>query len=336
MAHGRNARPLRCAAISVPRARRRSPIPAPMAPYRGVSRPVITFALERLMDKAAAAFGIDPIEIRRRNLIDKFPYTSATGLVFDEAPTKRRMEMAVKAIDLPAFRARQKQARAQGPPSRDRLCDVFRAHRLWQPGLRRARHGDHARLGNRASSPSIPPASSRRASAPRRTARACAPRWRRSSPTKSASTPQLIKVVHGDTDRAPYGWGTFASRSLVISGGASLIAARKMRAKLIKIASHMLEAAAGRHRAGGRHRRRSPAPTARSPIATHGARRLSPDPSLQGRDRARPDRDRHLRSAGHVLQCLPCRHRRGRRRDRPRRRSRNSWWPRTPAASSIR
>ena len=53
----------------------------------------------------------------------------------------------------------------------------------------------------------------------------------------------MIKVVHGDTDTAPYGWGTFASRSLVISGGASLIAARKIRAKLIKIASHMLEAA---------------------------------------------------------------------------------------------
>jgi carbon-monoxide dehydrogenase large subunit len=49
--------------------------------------------------------------------------------------------------------------------------------------------------------------------------------------------------VHGDTDTAPYGWGTFASRSLVISGGATLIAARKVRAKLIKIASHMLEAA---------------------------------------------------------------------------------------------
>jgi carbon-monoxide dehydrogenase large subunit len=58
-------------------------------------------------------------------------------------------------------------------------------------------------------------------------------------------TPHLIKVVHGDTDRAPYGWGTFASRSLVISGGATLIAARKVRAKLIKIASHLLEAAPG-------------------------------------------------------------------------------------------
>lgn len=56
-------------------------------------------------------------------------------------------------------------------------------------------------------------------------------------------TPEMIKVVHGDTDRAPYGWGTFASRSLVISGGATLIAARKLRAKLIRIAGHMLEAA---------------------------------------------------------------------------------------------
>ena len=55
----------------------------PMAPYRGVSRPVITTALERLMDAAAAEFGMEPVEIRRRNLIEKFPYTSVTGLVFD-------------------------------------------------------------------------------------------------------------------------------------------------------------------------------------------------------------------------------------------------------------
>src|SRR5204862_1346350 len=83
-------------------------------PYRGVSRPVITFALERLMDKAAAAFGIDPVDIRRRNLIDRFPYTSAMGLVFDEASYRETLEMAVRAVDLPAFRARQTAARAKG------------------------------------------------------------------------------------------------------------------------------------------------------------------------------------------------------------------------------
>jgi carbon-monoxide dehydrogenase large subunit len=56
------------------------------------------------------------------------------------------------------------------------------------------------------------------------------------------TSPDRIKIVHGDTDRTPYGWGTFASRSLVIGGGATLLAARKVRAKLIKIAGVMLEA----------------------------------------------------------------------------------------------
>ena len=102
----------------------------------------------------------------------------------------RRWKWRSTAIDLPAFRARQKAARAARPLSRHRLCDLLRAHRLRQPGVRRARHGDHAGLGNGRSRPWIRPASSRRGSARRRTARGCARRSRRSSPTRSASTPQ--------------------------------------------------------------------------------------------------------------------------------------------------
>ena len=86
----------------------------PMAPYRGVSRPVITFTIERLMDKAAAAFGLDPIEIRRRNLIKTFPYTSAMGLVFDEATYVETMDAAVEAADVPGLpRAPGRGARAR-------------------------------------------------------------------------------------------------------------------------------------------------------------------------------------------------------------------------------
>ena len=93
----------------------------PMAPYRGVSRPVITFALERLMDKAAAAFGIDPVEIRRRNLIDRFPYTSAMGLVFDEASYRQTLEMAVeRSRSAGVSRAADEGARRR-PLSRHRL-----------------------------------------------------------------------------------------------------------------------------------------------------------------------------------------------------------------------
>ena len=69
-----------------------------MAPYRGVSRPVITLAIERLMDKAATAFGLDTDEIRRRNLIKTFPYKSATGLVFDEGTYVETLDQAASSF----------------------------------------------------------------------------------------------------------------------------------------------------------------------------------------------------------------------------------------------
>ena len=58
-------------------------------------------------------FGLEPVEIRRRNLIEKFPYTSATGLVFDEGSYRQTLDMASEALDVPAFRQRQRQARAE-------------------------------------------------------------------------------------------------------------------------------------------------------------------------------------------------------------------------------
>ena len=214
----------------------------PMAPYRGVSRPVITFAIERLMDKAAAALAIDPVEIRRRNLVKSFPYTTATGLVLDPASYVETMEAAVKAGDLSSFRARQSKARAQG-----------RYH-----GLGVATFAERTGYGT--------PAFAARGME-------ITPGWEKVELTMDPSgfvearigasphgqglrttlaqiiadeigiEPSQIAIVHGDTDRTPYGFGTFASRSLVISGGAALIAAGKVRVKLIKLASHLLEAA---------------------------------------------------------------------------------------------
>src|SRR6266702_3647205 len=78
-----------------------------MAPYRGVSRPMLTFSMERLMEVAATRLGIGSVEIRRRNLISAFPHRSPTGLVYDEGSYRQAMEVAVKAVDLPAFRAQQ-------------------------------------------------------------------------------------------------------------------------------------------------------------------------------------------------------------------------------------
>ena len=215
----------------------------PMAPYRGVSRPVITMALERLMDRAAAQFGLDPVEIRRRNLIDKFPYTSATGLVFDEGTYRQTLDMAVKALDLPGFRQRQRHARSEGRYLGIGFATFSERTGYGTPAF--AARGMGVTPGWETVELTMDPSGcveARIGASPHgqglRTTLA------QLIADQLGLSPDRIKVVHGDTDRTPYGWGTFASRSLVIAGGASLLAARKVRAKLIRIAGSLLEAAA--------------------------------------------------------------------------------------------
>jgi carbon-monoxide dehydrogenase large subunit len=215
----------------------------PMAPYRGVSRPVITLALERLMDTAAAHFGIDPIDIRRRNLITTFPYTSATGLVFDEGSYRQTLDMAIEALDLPRFRERQRAARQAGRYLGIGFATFSERTGYGTPAF--AARGMGVTPGWETVELAMDPSGYvevRIGASPHgqglRTTLA------QLVADELALPPERIKVVHGDTDRTPYGWGTFASRSLVIAGGASVLAARKVRAKLVKMASRLLEAAA--------------------------------------------------------------------------------------------
>jgi carbon-monoxide dehydrogenase large subunit len=215
----------------------------PLAPFRGVSRPVITFAIERLMDKAAAAFGLEPSEIRRRNLIDRFPYTSVTGLVFDEASYRQTLEIAVAAIDLPGFRARQQAARAQGRFLGIGLATFSERTGYGTPAF--AARGMEITLGWETVDLAMDPSGfveARIGASPH--GQGLRTTLGQIIADQLGIAPERIRIVHGDTDRTPYGFGTFASRSLVISGGAILLAARKMQTKLIKIASHLLEASA--------------------------------------------------------------------------------------------
>jgi carbon-monoxide dehydrogenase large subunit len=214
-----------------------------MAPYRGVSRPVITTAIERLMDKAAAAFGVSPVEIRKRNLIGHFPYTSATGLVFDEGSYLQTLEQAAGIADLPSFRAQQSEARSRGIYHGIGFATFSERTGYGSPAF--AARGMEITPGWERVEIEMDPSG-------RIEARIGASPHGQGLRTTLAQiiadevgvTPQEVRVVHGDTDRTPYGWGTFASRSLVIAGGASLLAARKIRHKLLIAASHVLEAAA--------------------------------------------------------------------------------------------
>ena len=96
---------------------------APMAPYRGVSRPQIVLVLERLLQKAARELDLDPVEIRRRNLIpdDAFPYTTPAGLVIDRGLLPR-VARALRGHARLRRRPRRAAPRARrGPAARRRL-----------------------------------------------------------------------------------------------------------------------------------------------------------------------------------------------------------------------
>src|SRR6202007_1400418 len=154
------------------------------------------------------------------------------------------LEMAVKAVDVPAFRKRQREAREKGRYLGIGFATFSERTGYGSPAF--AARGMEITPGWETVTLPVDPSGfieARIGSSPHgqglRTTLA------QIIADEIGVEPQMIRVVHGDTDRAPYGWGTFASRSLVISGGATLIAAQKVRAKLLKLAGHLLEAAEG-------------------------------------------------------------------------------------------
>jgi carbon-monoxide dehydrogenase large subunit len=211
-----------------------------MAPYRGVARPMLTFTMERMMDVAAKRLGIDPIEIRRRNLIESFPHRSPTGLVYDEGSYKEAMEVAVKALDVPAFRKRQAEARAAGryvgigfsvfsertgygtPAYAARGMDIVPGYELVECAMDPSGFVE-VRIGSSPHGQGLKTALAQLIS------------------DELGVDPSKVRVISGDTDATPYGWGTFASRSMVIAGGACKIAAGKVATRLKIIAAAMME-----------------------------------------------------------------------------------------------
>jgi aerobic carbon-monoxide dehydrogenase large subunit len=89
---------------------------APMAAYRGAGRPIMSYALERLVEHAAFELGIDPAEFRRKSFIpkDKFPYRIAAGFEYDCGDFAGVMDKAVKEADWVGFSERKKRSAARG------------------------------------------------------------------------------------------------------------------------------------------------------------------------------------------------------------------------------
>jgi carbon-monoxide dehydrogenase large subunit len=228
------------------RARAVSTNKAPMAPYRGVARPQFTFVMERLMQKAAKRLRLGAAEIRRRNLItaDEFPYKSPTGVVYDPGSYIECLEMCAEALDLGTWGQRQEEARFEGrliglgfSCFAERTGYGTRAFALRKMGITPGLDNAHLRM-DPSGNVTVMVGTCGHGQGHQTTLAQIAA-------DELGIDPGSVSVRQGDTEATPYGWGTFASRSAVIGGGATKRAAAILAERVKEVASHLLEASPG-------------------------------------------------------------------------------------------
>ncbi|HVW33264.1 MAG TPA: molybdopterin cofactor-binding domain-containing protein, partial [Acidimicrobiia bacterium] len=241
---------------------------SPAGPYRGVARPATVHVMERLLDHAAGRLGLDPVEIRRVNLITpkEIPYTSATRLVHDSRTYGTCFDAVLERLDYEAFRREQAAARAAGR----RLGVGFAVYNELTGMGRKASPGPGTaiRPGHEIVTVRIDPQGGATV------VTGCSAQGQGIETTFAliaADTLGLpyddVSVRLGDTAAGGFGFGAFASRQGVIGGGAVLRAGEAVRAKVLRIAAHLLEAAPGDLTVDGGLVRAVDAPSRSVPVA---------------------------------------------------------------------
>ena len=215
----------------------------PVDAYRGAGRPEACYLLERMMDAAAAALKMDPVEIRRKNFIPKFDngYQTKVALTYDSGDYGPPLDKVLAMLDYKKFRADQAAARAQGRlmgigfSTYIEACSIAPSKvvgslgaqaGLWESGKVQVHPtgkvsvftGSHSHgQGHETTMAQIV--------------------------ADSLGIPMDdIEIVHGDTGRVPFGMGTYGSRSASVGGTAIVMSLDKIKEKGKKIAAHLLEA----------------------------------------------------------------------------------------------
>ncbi|GAA1291949.1 xanthine dehydrogenase family protein molybdopterin-binding subunit [Pseudonocardia aurantiaca] len=209
---------------------------APTGPYRGVSRPQYVMVVERLMERAARELGIDPVEVRRRNLITVFPYTGINGITYDPGSYRESLDLCEHVLrDEGWYDVRAEQGRVIGIgyacfSERTGYGSGAFAQRRMQvvPGF----DISEVRMDTSGSLVVTTGTLSHGQSHETTMAQIVADRL--------GVDLSRVKIVQGDTDRVTYGFGSFASRSITIGGSAAAAASVKLGDQLREIAAHLL------------------------------------------------------------------------------------------------
>ncbi|MEO7125555.1 MAG: xanthine dehydrogenase family protein molybdopterin-binding subunit [Nakamurella sp.] len=221
---------------------------APTAPYRGVSRPQIVIVMERLMESAARRLGLDPVEVRLRNLIqpDEFPYTGPNGVTYEKGSYRESLELCTQAIEHAGWKSGPTTVPA---PITGSPREVLRGIGIACFSERSAygtetmgQRSMHMTPGYDVVHISMDPSGEVTV-----TAGTCGhgqgheTTFAQIVADQLSINPDQVKVREGDTDLSSYGWGTWGSRSLVIGGGAAHLAAGKLADRIKRVAADLME-----------------------------------------------------------------------------------------------
>jgi aerobic carbon-monoxide dehydrogenase large subunit len=200
-----------------------------------------SFAIERGMDILARKLDMDPVELRRLNFIKKeqFPYPSPLGFVYDSGDYEATTRKALDIIGYDELRKEQAEKRKSGE-----LMGIGVSTFTEIVGAGPGKHFDilGIKMFDSAEIRIHPTGSGIVRTGTRHQGQGHETTWAQIVAEELGLDPQELLVEEGDTDTAPYGLGTYASRSTPVAGGALALAARRIREKAKKIAAHLMEA----------------------------------------------------------------------------------------------
>jgi carbon-monoxide dehydrogenase large subunit len=216
----------------------------PVEAYRGAGRPEATFMIERMIELLADELKMDPAELRLKNMIPAFAngHTVVTGLVYDSGDYPAGLRKVLDHVKYQDLRREQEDARAQGRylgiglASYVEICGLGPSQvagavgfqgGLWESAIVRVHPTGKVHVFIGAS----PHGQGEETTFAQLVAH------------EIGVSPDDVKVIHGDTETTPMGWGTYGSRTTAVGGAALILATRKVKEKAKVIAAHILEAA---------------------------------------------------------------------------------------------
>ena len=202
----------------------------PTAPYRGAGRPEATYVIERMLDESARELGIDPAELRAKNMIasDAMPVKTALGLSYDCGAFTENQAKALEMANYSGFTTRRAASEASG-----KLRGIGISNPIERAGSPSPDFAE-VRFNTDGSATVLMGTKSQ--------GQGHETMYKQIIGERLGLEPADVRVIDGDTDRVAFGIGTMGSRSTVIGGSALYYASAKVLEKARKVAAHLLEA----------------------------------------------------------------------------------------------